>query len=50
MKSVELISSGYEWVCPNCDTLNKEIEITKQVRCKRCWKKYEVDNAEHAHG
>ena len=45
--SIELISSGYEWTCPDCDTLNEEIEITAAVTCSKCKKKFMV--AEHFH-
>jgi len=27
MEEVNLIASGYEWICPHCETLNEEIEI-----------------------
>jgi hypothetical protein len=26
-KTVDMVAAGYEWVCPNCDRLNHEIEI-----------------------
>ena len=48
MESVELIASGYEWVCPECDTLNKEIEVTKTVKCKKCHTTFEVQDYAHA--
>lgn len=37
MESVDLIASGYEWVCPHCDKLNREIEITQTVTCRVSW-------------
>ena len=49
-ETVELIASGYEWECPHCVTLNKEIEIPKKVKCSECGKEFEVDNADHAWG
>lgn len=33
---VDMIASGYEWECPNCGHLNKEIEICNQVDCEKC--------------
>ena len=48
--SVELIASGYEWECPHCDTLIKEIEIPETVMCSECRKEYEVDTTDHAWG
>ena len=47
--SIELISSGYEWTCPDCDTLNEEIEITPAVTCCKCKKKFMVAEYFHAH-
>lgn len=42
LEGVELIASGYEWTCPNCDYLNREIELTETVECGACRKVYEV--------
>jgi len=49
-KEVELIASGYEWTCPNCDTLNKEMEIPNDetVRCSYCKNRYKISNYAHA--
>jgi len=49
-ESVDLIASGYEWICPNCDYPNHEIEITESVDCKDCGNWYKTNPAEHAHG
>jgi len=49
-ESVELIASGYEWTCPNCDKLNEEIEILVKVKCVVCGREFEVENADHAWG
>ncbi|MGD8455578.1 MAG: hypothetical protein PVF83_04265 [Anaerolineales bacterium] len=49
-ETVELIASGYEWTCPHCDYLNKEIEIPEKVVCSRCKREYEVENADHVWG
>jgi len=46
--SVDLIASGYEWTCEHCNSLNKEIEITGTVICKKCCEEYFVSNIEHA--
>ena len=50
MEQVDLIASGYEWVCPNCELLNKEIEIphSEIVECNNCGEKYEVGDHFHA--
>ncbi len=42
VKSVQLIASGYEFVCPRCDTFNRVIEVTETVTCKKCYKTFEV--------
>ena len=49
-KNVELIASGYEWMCPNCEKLNKEIETKTKVTCIECKKIFKVNNYEHAIG
>ena len=48
LEQVELIASGYEWTCPNCDHLNREIEIPKSVICASCNTKFTVWTADHA--
>ena len=50
MEEVELIASGYEWTCPNCDALNNETEITAVVKCEGCHYLYRTGEANHAHG
>lgn len=45
---VDLIASGYEWECPNCETLNHEIEVTEQVICSECLLTFPVNDYEHA--
>ena len=46
---VDLIASGYEWECPNCENLNKEIEVTEQVTCSYCGLTCETNPPEHAY-
>lgn len=48
LEYVDLISTGYEWICPNCNELNNEMEITETVDCINCDKEFYVDNVEHA--
>lgn len=50
MKQIQLIAGGYEWICPYCDTLNTEIEVTQNVTCSKCKKTYEVEDYQHAIG
>jgi len=47
-QTVELIASGYEWVCLSCDRLNHEIELSEEVTCRECGSKYEVIDFHHA--
>lgn len=51
METVDIIASGYEWICPACDTLNKEMEYTEQVNCgnPQCFTEFETNPPEHAY-
>ena len=44
-----MIASGYEWICPECDWMNCEIELLLKVRCRNCNTEFETDGAEHAY-
>ena len=46
--SVGLIASGYEWVCPYCANLNREMQVKETVICHVCSHKYNVFNYCHA--
>ena len=46
-EAVRLISQGYEWTCPNCDTLNMELTYGTYVDCFECCKRYEVSKHDH---
>ena len=48
--TVDIIASGYEWICPHCKTHNTEIEILEIVVCRDCNDWYETNPAEHAYG
>ena len=50
MKTVDMIASGYEWVCPTCDEMNLTIETGEIVVCQNCKEKFKVGNIEHAEG
>lgn len=53
MDSVDIIASGYEWICPECNTLNNEIEYPRgTVRCcnLQCKTDFECEPPEHAYG
>jgi len=48
MEKVDIIASGYEWVCPACGELNKEIEWREVVTCRYCAETCEANLPEHA--
>ena len=48
-ESINMIASGYEWDCPNCDEPNTEIEIRSEVECTKCNHKNEVGETHHTH-
>ena len=33
---VDMVASGYEWICPECNTVNHEIEALEKFVCKEC--------------
>ncbi|GAH03363.1 unnamed protein product [marine sediment metagenome] len=51
METVNLIASGYEWECPECDAVVLEDEIPKDriVNCITCGGKFEIGIIDHAH-
>lgn len=48
-KSVDIIASGYEWICPDCNNLNYEIEVIEKVTCAGCGHIFETNPPEHAY-
>lgn len=48
MQIVDLIASGYEWICPHCEKLNEEIEALEIVECRQCNRRFETGAPEHA--
>lgn len=49
MKTVDVIASGYEWICPNCNSLNKEIEFKEHYICNFCRESVDTSSPEHAY-
>lgn len=45
---VDIIASGYDWTCPECDTDNHEIETAENVTCKDCQNQFRVREIYHA--
>ena len=57
-REVDLIASGYEWICPTCGKLNHEISVPElaedginngAVICT-CGQRFRVNTPEHAYG
>ncbi len=48
-ESVDLIASGYEWICPKCDRFNRVIEHTEKVTCQGCLRTFDTNPPEHAY-
>ena len=49
-ETVDLIASGYEWVCPQCDQLNLEDTIPNgSVWCKACGGNFQQGDHDHCY-
>lgn len=42
VRKVYLITTGYRWTCPICDTENSEVDARKEVTCSHCKKTFKV--------
>ena len=51
-EEVDMIASGYEWICPECETFHQVIEIPKveEVTCKKCQEQFKIGEPFHARG
>lgn len=47
-EDIDVIASGYEWTCPGCGDLRKEIEIKPRFVCKKCNLSYAVSDYKHS--
>ena len=50
MRTVDIIASGYEWICPDCDTLNRVMGLVEVVVCACCRAEFETNPPEDAYG
>ena len=51
MRKVDIIASGYEWMCPDCETLNRVAGIELDfVECACCGAEFETNPHEDAFG
>ena len=50
METIDLIASGYEWICPKCNAFNTEIEAREFVTCGECDQDFVTSPPEHATG
>ena len=51
MELIDVIASGYEWICPECEYINKMIEYPRRnsdVACDGCGEHVELSYPEHA--
>lgn len=46
---VDIIASGYEWICPICEKFNKEIDYSQFVTCSECNTDFETNPPEHCY-
>jgi len=51
-KGVQLIASGYEWICPSCQAENTigAVPADRTITCPRCSKNFDIENFGHAIG
>lgn len=47
LQSVDLIVSGYEWTCPVCHSLKREIEAKSELECPQCESKFNCGELRH---
>ena len=52
LEEVELIASGYEWICPKCGGFNTHYEIPPGdiIECRFCKTKFKIKDFFHAYG
>jgi uncharacterized Zn-finger protein len=45
---IDVIASGYEWLCPYCSNMNKLYEAREKAYCSGCGKLFKLASPEHA--
>jgi len=50
MPEIDMIASGYEWVCPLCDIVHNEDAPKDEVACSKCDTTFTVGEVHHAYG
>lgn len=52
LETVDIIASGYEWICPRDNTFHAITEYPKtgMVQCESCGETFCTDIPEHAYG
>ena len=50
MRTVDIIATGYEWMCPDCETLNRKTGLTEIVTCSCCGAEFETNPPEDVFG
>lgn len=46
---IDMIASGYEWICPHCHTPNNTSEVAALVTCEECQWTFDANLPEHAY-
>lgn len=47
---VDMVASGYDWWCPECEADNHEHHSMEEVECEYCGRIFTVNDLEHAYG
>lgn len=47
---VDVVASGYEWICPVCEVYHREIEHNERLVCTECDEVFEANPPEHVYG
>lgn len=49
--TLDLVASGYEWLCPQCDEIQHEdiVPEADDLTCQNCGANYKKGNISHAH-
>ena len=48
-QTVAVVASGYEWICPKCEHLNRMAGYRSDVECEKCCEEFAADLPHHAY-
>ena len=50
-ETVDLVAAGYEWLCPECEHMNDEIQIPHhELKCQFCGASFKVGQSYNVYG